>query len=323
MVAALFASQSGTNCCGPLTIGPFEKSGVQDGVIAALEPERVLVGRAAPELGDRSTVIRAVLLHRGEDTGGLRLSDRLAVERDVDRRGSTEHLAVVVDRVPAGRCEQLLDRGCGAVVERRLDDHLGAGRQACLGLCLLLGRVVEGVVDRRRHFGLLEGRGERGRIELHPANRRLRVRQQDADLNVRGVLGCGASDGNDGRSRDEQQTRRPKNVSPHVLLLRLRIEGLSVIAGSSPSAVHFPSRSTLGRRGYCENLSQMPLGVKSRPFPRGSVRGAFSTTLIRPPLLLPFHRAARPGRLSGVDRYRRSRAREHRAPRHAHPAHLP
>ena len=129
---------------------------VQDGVVAALEPERVLVGLAAPELGDDAALlVRALRLHPGDDAVGLRLADRRAVERDVDRGGAADDLAVVVDRLAALRREELLDRRGGAVVERRLDDDLRARGEAGLRLGLLLRRVVEGVVDRRRDAGLL------------------------------------------------------------------------------------------------------------------------------------------------------------------------
>src|SRR5579885_2739814 len=39
---------------------------VEDGVVAALEPERVLVGLAAPQLGDGAALVGAVRLHRGD-----------------------------------------------------------------------------------------------------------------------------------------------------------------------------------------------------------------------------------------------------------------
>ena len=85
-------------------------------------------------------------------------ADRLAVEGDVHRGGAAGDLAVVVDRLAALRGEELLDRRGGAVVERGLDDDRRAGGDAGLRLCLLLERVVEGVVDRSRDAGLLEGR---------------------------------------------------------------------------------------------------------------------------------------------------------------------
>ena len=91
MVAALFASQSGTNCVRALLQRPALEQRVEDGVVAALEPERVLVGLAAPELGDRAAgLVGALRLHRGDDAVRLRLADRLAVERDVDRGGAAE-----------------------------------------------------------------------------------------------------------------------------------------------------------------------------------------------------------------------------------------
>src|SRR3954454_14403598 len=162
---------------------------IEDGDVARLEPVRVLVRLAAPQLSDGAgRLVGAVRLHCRDDAGGLGLAHGLAVEGDVDRRRTTGDLAVIVDRLAALRGEELLDRRGGAVVERRLDDDLRARCDACLRLRLLLERVVQGVRDRRLDAGLLEGGGHGGLVELHPAHRRLGVREQDADVHARGPV---------------------------------------------------------------------------------------------------------------------------------------
>ncbi len=205
---------------------------IEDGEVAGLEPVRVLVGLAAPELSDGAALVGAVRLHRGDDAGGLGLADRLAVEGHVHRCGPAGHLAVVVDRLAALRGEELLDRRRGAVVERRLDDDRRAGSDAGLRLCLLLERVVEGVVDRGRDAGLLEGRLHVGSVELHPAHGRLRVRQEDADLHARRLLlgarrgACHDEHGEaGGRKRNERKDRRPTKNSLQDCLLGWRTGG--------------------------------------------------------------------------------------------------
>src|SRR5205814_6679144 len=90
---------------------------VEHGVVAALEPERVLVRLTAPKLSDGAArLVGALRLHPGDDAARLRPSNRRAVERDVDGGGATEDQAVVVDRLAALGREQLLDRRRGAVV---------------------------------------------------------------------------------------------------------------------------------------------------------------------------------------------------------------
>ena len=116
---------------------------------------------------------------------GLLAPDRVAVERDVDGARPADDLAVVVDRLAADGGELLLDRDRRAGVERRDDADLGTVRDALLGLRELLLRVVERVRDRRLDASGLEGLGERRLVELLPADRRLGVRQQDADVNRR------------------------------------------------------------------------------------------------------------------------------------------
>src|SRR5579862_238116 len=201
---------------------------VEDGVVAALEPERVLVGLAAPQLGDRRlAVVLPFSLETGEDAVRLRLADGLAVERDVDGRGAAEHLAVVVDREAALRREQLLDRRGGAVVERGLDDDLRAGGEARLRLRLLLLRVVQRVGDRGGHARGLERLREVRSVEVDPAHRRLGVGEQDADLDVRGLLLRARRRAGDGDDRCERSDdadkgeRLPSGKLPHACCLLL------------------------------------------------------------------------------------------------------
>ncbi len=118
IVWALAASHSGTNFAGPFLIFLVLEERVQDVVVAALEPERVRVGRAAPELRDRAVrLVRAVLLHGAEDAERLLATHVVPVERDVDGAGAADDLAVVVDRLAAHCGELLLDGDRGAAVE--------------------------------------------------------------------------------------------------------------------------------------------------------------------------------------------------------------
>ena len=201
----------------PLRQLPALEEGIQDVVVAALEPLRVLVGERAPELGDDRL---RLALERGVDAGGLCPSDLVAVEGHVDGRGAAEHLAVVVDRLPARRSERLLDCRGGAVVQRGLDDHLGTGGEARLSLCFLLLWVVQRVRDRVGHAGRLQCLGDRRSVELHPPHGRLRVRQEDANLNVRLLLtgaaaGCGDGDRRNRGGPDQEQHRRPSENLLH------------------------------------------------------------------------------------------------------------
>ena len=152
IVWALAESQSGTNLAGPFLslLAPEER--VQDDVVAALEPERVRVGRAAPELRDRAVrVVRPVLLHAAENAERLPATHVGPVERDVDGAGAADDLAVVVDRLAAHGGELLLDRDRGAAVEIGDDADLRARPDALVGLCDLLLRLTQRVHDRRRH----------------------------------------------------------------------------------------------------------------------------------------------------------------------------
>ena len=125
-----------------------------------------------------------VRLEAGDDALALQHADGLAVERDVDRGLAARDLAVVLDDLGA-RLGGALDRERRAGVERDEDDDLGAVREALVGLRLLLLRITVGVVDHVRDAGLLEGGDERRAILGLPAHRRLRVRQQDADVRAR------------------------------------------------------------------------------------------------------------------------------------------
>src|SRR5579864_1826529 len=232
---------------------------VQDCVVTALEPERVLVRLAAPELGDDRL---RLALERGEDAVRLRRPDGLAVERDVDGRGPAGDLTVVVDRLEALRGEELLDRCGRAVVERGLDDHLGARGEARLRLRLLLLRVVQRVRDHGRHACGLERLGEIGSVELHPADGRLRVRQQDANLDAR-LLRADARAGprrhkrcNGGQSQ-KQENRPAGNLlhcgSPSVTWFDLHIERAGIWTARRISTDNAPALEAIRQGWKCNS----------------------------------------------------------------------
>ena len=75
-----------------------------------------------------------------------------------------------------------LDRRAGAGVEVDEQQDLGAVGDRLLGLLLLGGLVALGVLDRHRDARGVERRLEQRPVGGLPANRRLRVRQQDGDL---------------------------------------------------------------------------------------------------------------------------------------------
>src|ERR1700722_1047384 len=99
IVAAFVASQSGTNCCGPLVSAPLLKSGLNTASLPLLN-QNAFWSVWPPQ----SSATTGFELY-------LPLADGLAVERDVDGGGATEHLAVIVDRLATLGGEQLLDRG--------------------------------------------------------------------------------------------------------------------------------------------------------------------------------------------------------------------
>ncbi len=82
----------------------------------------------------------------------------------------------------------VLDRERRAGVERDEDDDLGAIRQALVGLRLLLVSVTVGVGDHVRGLRRVERLHESRAILRLPANRRLGVGQQDADIGGRRAL---------------------------------------------------------------------------------------------------------------------------------------
>src|SRR5438445_343463 len=196
---------------------------VQNSVVPALEPERVLVGWPAPELGDDRL---RLALQSLDDALGLGGADGLTVESHVDLRDAADHLTVVVDRRPACRCELLLDRDRRALGDVGHDGHLRPGRQARIGLRDHLLRIVQRVRDRVGHSGGLQGLGEVRRVKLHPADRRLGVRKQDADLDVRGLLGCCAGSHRDGYTGDGDGEKNPRRLPSNSLHCTLLAGGL-------------------------------------------------------------------------------------------------
>src|SRR5438876_1237691 len=104
---------------------------VQNGIVAALEPERVLIRRPAPELGDDGLRLAFEVV---DDTPGLRRADGLTVEGDVHLRDTADHLTVVVDRITSCRCELLLDRDRRALGDVGHDSHLRPAGQTRIRL---------------------------------------------------------------------------------------------------------------------------------------------------------------------------------------------
>src|SRR5260221_860651 len=163
----------------------------EHGVVAALEQECVRIFLAAVELGDDSTLLG---LQGVGDGRALEDADARVVERHIERGRAALDLTVVVDRLDALRTGGLLDRRGGAGVDRRDDEDLRTVGDALVGLRLLLLRVALSVHDARRNAGRLERLDQCRLVELLPADRRLRVRHQTADLDPGGLLAnAGAS----------------------------------------------------------------------------------------------------------------------------------
>src|SRR5213076_2093355 len=118
----------------------------QDGVVPALEQERVRILLPAVQLGDDGAVLA---LQGVGDERSLEDADRVAVERGVQHRAAALDLAVVVDRLDALRRRRLLDGRGRAGVDRGDDQDLRAVGDALIGLRLLLLRVALGVDDAR------------------------------------------------------------------------------------------------------------------------------------------------------------------------------
>ena len=174
--------------------------------------------------------MRAVLsvrLQAVDDALALQHADRVPVERDVDGGRPALDLAVVVDRLDALRGRGLLDRGGGARVDRRDDQDLGTVRQALVRLRALLLRITLRVDDRVADAGCLERLRHRRTIELLPADRRLRIREQETDVRTRLLLAGAArrrrdDDGQPDGCDDGRERRRPaKELAQRFLLIRL------------------------------------------------------------------------------------------------------
>src|SRR5436190_17160876 len=140
---------------------------VQNRVVPALEPERVLIGRAAPELGNNGL---RLVLESVDDALGLGRADCLAVEADVDLGDAAHDLAVVVDRRAPCLRELLLDRNRRALGDVGDDGNLRVARQTRIRLRDHLLRIVQRVRDRVGHLRLLQGLGEVRCVELLPAD---------------------------------------------------------------------------------------------------------------------------------------------------------
>ena len=186
IVSACWLSQSGTDC-----LFLYERAvlveRIEDRVVALLELLCVVVGGRPVELGhDRFLRVPAICLETGDDALPLQLADSDVVERDVVRRFAVEHEAVVIDRLGSACCSFSFDRSTNPRVEGVHEDHLCSVREALLALGLLRVLVSLCVEDAARHSGFPESRGEIGPIEEHVADRRLRVREQDADLDLPG-----------------------------------------------------------------------------------------------------------------------------------------
>src|SRR5262249_2696562 len=206
--AGLLVVPTGHELLRALLQRPVRVERVEDLVDSALEQERVRVLLAAPQRGDDG--MRAALagrLEAGVDALALQHADRVAVERRVQHGHAALDLAVVVDRPDTRLGSALLDRRSGGGVDRGDDQDPGAVGDALVGLRLLLLRVTLGVDDARGHTGVTERLLERRAVELLPANRRLGVRQQGADLNAGRLLGRTGDRDDERRERGDDSDR--------------------------------------------------------------------------------------------------------------------
>src|SRR5215211_2288055 len=179
----LLVVPAGDELVRTLLEGAVLEQRVEDRVVPALEQIRVVVGRAAVQPGDdRVLAVLPVRLQALDHALALQNADLLALERDVDVADAADDLAVVLDDLCALRLRRLLDRERGAEVERDEHDDLGAVREALVGLRALLLSVTVGVGDRVGDPCLLGSSHECRTVLRLPADRCLRVGEQETDV---------------------------------------------------------------------------------------------------------------------------------------------
>src|SRR5919204_2285058 len=163
---------------------------VEDRVVTLLEQMRVVVGRAAVQLGDdRVRAVLAPRLQAVDEARALQLADADVVERHVVRGLAADDEAVVVDDLRALADGEVRDRVARRSVDLVEQDHLCALGQALLCLRLLLLWVIERVQHLGRDIRLAECGLEVRRVEQDVARRRLCVRQEGARLDRRRLPG--------------------------------------------------------------------------------------------------------------------------------------
>ena len=196
---------------------------IEDARIALLEQLRVVVRRAAVQVRDDRLVAatqQALGRHRGLDALAHEPADRRVVERHVVVRALAAGVEpVVVDRLDLPRRRGLDDRAARARIEARQQDHLGTVREALVGLRALPLGVTLRVHDGRRDVRLLEGGDERRTVLRLPPDRRLRVRQQHARLDGRGLFLALRECSADRQADDEHRHRERDDELLHSVAL--------------------------------------------------------------------------------------------------------
>src|SRR5713101_9315456 len=201
---------------------------LQDGVVPALEEERVRVGAAAVDLGDdRVLRVLPVRLQAVDDAVALQDTDCPTVERDVDRRDAALDLAVVVDRRDPLCLGGLLDCRRGTRVDRDLDDDLRARGEALISLGLLLLGITAGVVDLGGDTCLLQFGLEGRCVVVHPPDRGGGVWEQRADLSACCLFGRARRGGCGDERRDADGNEGDHNHRPVEDLLQVRLLNLA------------------------------------------------------------------------------------------------
>jgi hypothetical protein len=149
----------------------------------------VVGGRTVEEHHVRRLACQAV-----DQTLTLELADGVVVERDVDVGRSAEGESVVVDGLDALAGRLLLDRGAAVGVEVHDGQHGDTVGDHAVGDRRHAVRRPLGVLNGVRHACGLEGLLECGPVLGLPADRRLGVGQDHADLAFSlGVTAAGVS----------------------------------------------------------------------------------------------------------------------------------
>src|SRR3954447_16580087 len=163
---------------------------IEHAVVAVGEQRRVVVRRRAVELGDGGLARAAKAL---DEALALELADRLVVERDVVVGAAAQRQAVVVDDLRATGVGGVDDGRARTRIEVDEQDDLRAVGQRLVGLAALGGGIALRIDDGVGNTGGLEGLVEIAPVLGLPADRGLRVGQQDGDLVGLGSTGRAAA----------------------------------------------------------------------------------------------------------------------------------